>query len=290
MVAGSLVFIAFGWIRMYRVGRTAVSVVIAAHNEAANLPQLLHEITAALSGRFTFEVIVVDDGSTDDTPRVLAGLRAQLPTLRTIRHASSCGQSPALITGIDHAQSALIATLDGDGQNDPADLPAMIEMLLQPRFGRRVQMIAGHRTHRKDSWWRLFSSRIANAVRRRILADGTPDTGCGIKVFYRRVFLQLPRFNHMHRFLPALVVRAGGEVRSIPVNHRPRLHGRSHYDTLRRLVNGLLDLAGVAWLIHRGAVPRIEMDSEDQHERDVLDQFRYGGADNFHGQVSRTVA
>ncbi|MFM7057907.1 MAG: glycosyltransferase family 2 protein [Planctomycetota bacterium] len=275
---------------MYRVGRTAVSVVIAAHNEAANLPQLLDEIVRALDGRYTFEIIVVDDGSTDATPIVLSGLRSQLPTLRYLRHSRSCGQSPALVTGIDHAQSALIATLDGDGQNDPADLPAMIEQLLEPRFGRRVQMIAGHRTQRRDSWWRLFSSRIANGVRRRILCDGTPDTGCGIKVFYRRVFQQLPRFNHMHRFLPALVVRAGGEVQSMPVHHRPRLHGRSHYDTLRRLFNGLLDLAGVAWLIHRGSLPQIELDSEDQHEREVLDQFRPAGTGNFHGQVSRAVA
>lgn len=275
---------------MYRVGRTAVSVVIAAHNEAANLCPLLEEVTRALDGRFTFEIIVVDDGSTDETPQVLSSLRSHMPTLRFIRHARSCGQSLALVTGIDHAQSALIATLDGDGQNDPADLPAMIELLLKPRFGKRVQMIAGHRTRRQDSWWRLFSSRIANAVRRRILSDGTPDTGCGIKVFYRRVFLQLPRFNHMHRFLPALVVRAGGEVQSMPVHHRPRLHGRSHYDTLRRLFNGLLDLAGVAWLIHRGSVPQIEMDSEDQHERDILDQLRPVGSGNFHGQISRAVA
>ncbi|MFM7038514.1 MAG: glycosyltransferase family 2 protein [Planctomycetaceae bacterium] len=275
---------------MYRVGRTAVSVVIAAHNEAANLPQLLNEVKDALEGRFTFEIVVVDDGSTDDTPQVLFSLRSSLPTLRYLRHAKSAGQSLAIVTGIDHAQSALIATLDGDGQNDPADLPAMIDLLLQPRFGGRVRMIAGHRTRRQDSWWRLFSSRIANAVRRRILADGTPDTGCGIKVFYRSVFLQLPRFNHMHRFLPALIVRAGGEVLSMSVNHRPRLHGRSHYDTLRRLFNGLLDLAGVAWLIHRGAVPQIEMDSEDQHERDVLDRLRLSGSDNLHGQVSRAVA
>lgn len=275
---------------MYRIGRTAVSVVIAAHNEAANLPSLLTEIARALTGRYTFEIIVVDDGSTDETPAVLSRLRAVLPTLRFLRHSASCGQSAALVTGIDHAQSALIATLDGDGQNDPADLPGMIEQLLKPGFGRRVQMIAGHRTHRRDSWWRLFSSHIANAVRRRILADGTPDTGCGIKVFYRRVFLQLPRFNHMHRFLPALVVRAGGEVQSVPVHHRPRLHGRSHYDTLRRLFHGLLDLAGVAWLIHRGRVPQIELDSEENYERDFLDQLRPAGSGNFHGQVSRAVA
>lgn len=142
---------------MYRVGRTAVSVVIAAHNEAANLPQLLNEVKEALDGRFTFEIVVVDDGSTDDTPRVLYSLRSSMPTLRYLRHARSAGQSPAIVTGIDHAQSAVIATLDGDGQNDPADLPEMIDLLLQPRFGRRVRMIAGHRTRRQDSWWRLFS-------------------------------------------------------------------------------------------------------------------------------------
>ncbi|MEY3459230.1 MAG: Undecaprenyl-phosphate 4-deoxy-4-formamido-L-arabinose transferase [Planctomycetota bacterium] len=275
---------------MFRVGRTAVSVVIAAHNESENLPGLLEEVSAALSGRFTFELIVVDDGSTDSTPQVLSRLRLDHPTLRVIRHADSCGQSQAVITGVDAAQSAVIATLDGDGQNDPRDLPQMLEFLLTPRFGRHVEMIAGHRTCRRDSWWRLFSSKVANAVRSRVLADGTPDTGCGIKVFYRRTFLRLPRFNHMHRFLPALVVRGGGEVLSVPVNHRPRLHGRSHYDTLRRLLNGLIDLAGVAWLIHRGSVPQIEMDSEEQDERDVLGLFRRIGPDHLHEPVPRAVA
>ena len=281
----------FGWIRMNRNDRTAVSVVIAAHNEAQNLPQLLSEVSAALQGRFTFEIIVVDDGSTDETPRVLDELIQQQSVLRMIRHTRSCGQSQAVITGVIAARGELIATLDGDGQNDPADLPQMLAELLQPRFGRRIQMIAGHRTRRRDSWWRLFSSRVANAVRSRILNDGTPDTGCGIKVFYRSIFLQLPRFNHMHRFLPALVVRAGGGVLSVSVNHRPRLHGRSHYDTLRRLLNGLVDLAGVAWLIHRSSLPEIEKESGEQHERDrdILDRLRTDRSDYFHGPISRAV-
>lgn len=274
---------------MYRNDRTAVSVVIAAHNEAQNLPQLLAEVSAALRGQYPFEIIVVDDGSTDETPRLLEELMQKQAELRMIRHAGSCGQSQAVITGVTAARGELVATLDGDGQNDPSDLPQMLAELLQPRFGRRVQMIAGHRTRRRDSWWRLFSSRVANGVRSRILRDGTPDTGCGIKVFYRSMFLQLPRFNHMHRFLPALVVRAGGEVISVSVNHRPRLHGRSHYDTLRRLLNGIIDLAGVAWLIHRSSLPEIEKDSEGQHERDILDRLRTDRSDYFHGPISRAV-
>lgn len=274
---------------MYRNDRTAVSVVIAAHNEAQNLPQLLAEVSAALRGQYAFEIIVVDDGSTDETPRLLEELMQKQAELRMIRHAGSCGQSQAVITGVTAARGELVATLDGDGQNDPSDLPQMLAELLQPRFGRRVQMIAGHRTRRRDSWWRLFSSRVANGVRSRILRDGTPDTGCGIKVFYRSMFLQLPRFNHMHRFLPALVVRAGGEVISVSVNHRPRLHGRSHYDTLRRLLNGIIDLAGVAWLIHRSSLPEIEKDSEGQHERDILDRLRTDRSDYFHGPISRAV-
>ena len=266
-----------------------LSVVIAAHNEAENLPGLLRETAVALSDFSSWEVVVVDDGSTDGTQAVLTDLRLTMPQLRVVRHRYSCGQSQAIVTGVDAARGAVTATLDGDGQNDPADLPAMYELLTEDT-GCGLWMVAGHRQNRRDSGWRIFSSRVANAVRSRILGDNTADTGCGIKVFYRSVFLQLPRFNHMHRFLPALVVRGGGRVISAAVNHRPRLHGRSHYDTLRRLLAGLIDLAGVAWLIRRSLVPVLEQPEGAENEQGVLDHLRFSRPDGVHGAFRRSVA
>jgi dolichol-phosphate mannosyltransferase len=266
-----------------------LSVVIAAHNEAENLPVLLQEIAVALSDFGSWEVVVVDDGSTDATQTVLAELRQTMLPLRVVRHRFSCGQSQAVMTGVDVARGTVIATLDGDGQNDPADLRAMYELLTEDA-GCGLWMVAGHRRNRRDSAWRVFSSRVANAVRSRILGDNTPDTGCGIKVFYRSVFLQLPRFNHMHRFLPALVVRGGGRVISAAVNHRPRLHGRSHYDTLRRLLSGLIDLVGVAWLIRRSSVPVLEQPEGAENEREVLDHLRFGRPNGVHGAIRRSLA
>ena len=265
------------------------SVVIAAHNEADNLPGLLQETAVALAGFPSWEIVVVDDGSTDSTAEVLKSLQTAMPQLKVVRHRSSCGQSQAVATGVDAARGAVIATLDGDGQNDPADLPAMYQLLTEDA-GCGLWMVAGHRQNRRDSAWRVFSSKVANAVRSRILGDNTPDTGCGIKVFYRAAFLQLPRFNHMHRFLPALVVRSGGRVISAAVNHRPRLHGRSHYDTLRRLLAGLVDLAGVAWLIRRSAVVVLEQPEGAEHERELLDSLRFDRAAGVHGAVRRSVA
>ncbi|MEJ7594439.1 MAG: glycosyltransferase family 2 protein, partial [Planctomycetaceae bacterium] len=163
-----------------------LSVVIPAHDEAANLPQLLREIRLALACVDVYEVVVVDDGSTDNTQSVLNNVQADFPQLRIVRHASSCGQSTALMTGVDAAAGDIIATLDGDGQNDPADIPGMVDLLLQSRRTEEVRMIAGFRNKRRDSHWRLMSSRIANAVRSRILSDETPDSGCGIKVFLKQ--------------------------------------------------------------------------------------------------------
>ena len=267
-----------------------LSVVIPAHNEADNLPQLLHEIHTALSRHAAYEVIVVDDGSSDSTPAVLHDIQADFAQLRIVRHASSCGQSTALMTGVDAATGNVIATLDGDGQNDPADIPGMIKLLLQARHTEDVRMIAGYRNKRRDSRWRLFSSRIANAVRSRILHDETPDSGCGIKVFLKQAFAIMPRFNHMHRFLPALIVRGGGKVVSYPVNHRPRVHGQSHYDTLRRLTVGIVDLIGVAWLLRRNRLPVVERMDPVYDERTHLDSIRFDRPAPVHSPIRRAVA
>lgn len=267
-----------------------VSVVIPAHNEAENISSLVHEVCAALSGLFRFEIVVVDDCSSDSMPSVLQDLKQSVSELRVIRHRNQCGQSAALISGVDASIAPIVATLDGDGQNDPADLPAMLDALLPPELAQRVQMVAGLRTRRRDSTWRLVTSRIANYVRGRLLRDQTPDSGCGIKVFYRDTFLKLPRFTHMHRFLPALVVRSGGRVISVPVNHRPRIHGRSHYDTVRRLFNGIIDLAGVAWLMHRTHLPVLELMDQAHDERTNLDSLRFTGSAGVQREVRRSVA
>lgn len=239
-----------------------LSVVIPAHNEAGNLPSLIAEVRMVLQGQIEFEVIVVDDGSSDNTRDVLMKIRKEVEQLRVIRHQICCGQSYSLLTGIDAARGEIIATLDGDGQNDPADLLTMLQTL-QRECLSGVRMIAGMRIKRRDPAWRLFCSRIANGVRSRLLGDSVPDSGCGIKLFYRDSFRRLPRFHHMHRFLPALIQRDGGLVVSLAVNHRPRSAGRSHYGTMGRLVAGIVDLAGVSWLRRRSRVPIVEGSSEE---------------------------
>jgi dolichol-phosphate mannosyltransferase len=232
-----------------------LSVVIPAHNEAANLGLLLAEVRAALDGRLDYEVVVVDDASSDETPALLARTAATFPRLRPLRHLSQSGQSAALVTGVEAARGAWVATLDGDGQNDPADIPALWDGLARSDNPPQLKMIAGQRRKRQDSWLKRLSSRIANAVRAGLLGDATPDTGCGLKLFERATFLDLPRFDHMHRFLPALVQRAGGAVVSVPVNHRPRGGGRSHYGLHNRLWVGIVDLLGVMWLQRRHRRP-----------------------------------
>ncbi len=237
-----------------------LSVVVPVRNEAPNLAPLITEITAALAG-LAYEIVYVDDGSADDTPDRLRALRAELPgRLLVRRHRASCGQSAALVTGVRAASGAWIATLDGDGQNDPADIPALLARAraLEAQHGARPVLVAGHRTTRRDTLAKRLSSRAANRIRAGLLRDATPDTGCGLKLFRRDAFLALPQFDHMHRFLPALVLRAGGTVESVPVHHRPRTRGRSNYGTLDRLWVGVFDLAGVAWLQRRGSRPVIE--------------------------------
>lgn len=228
-----------------------LSVVVPVMNEAENIAPLVHEIAAALDGRAAFEIVYVDDGSTDGSFERLRALAKEFPMLRAQRHAARRGQSAAIRTGVKAAHGALIATLDGDGQNDPADIPALLDTYRAYRGGKSL-MLAGHRTQRRDSWIKRISSRLANGFRAAKLGDDTPDTGCGLKLFPRSVFLEFPAFDHMHRFLPALMLRAGGEVRSVPVSHRPRERGSSKYGTWDRLVVGIADVRGVAWLMRRG--------------------------------------
>ncbi len=238
-----------------------LSVVVPVRNEGPNILPLIAEIRAALVGR-DYEILYVDDGSLDETPaRLREAAQAGAP-LRWLRHRRGCGQSAAIVTGVRQAAGRWIATLDGDGQNDPADIPA----LLEEAFARDADapglvLVAGHRVRRRDGAVKRLTSSIANAVRARLLADGTPDTGCGLKVFRRDAFLDLPHFDHMHRFLPALFLRAGGRVVSVPVNHRARQRGRSNYGTLGRLGVGIFDLVGLLWLQRRWSRPEIE-DSE----------------------------
>jgi len=238
-----------------------VSVVIPVCNEQENVEPLAREIHDALEGRYSYETIFVDDGSTDGTAAAVRAARnAGMPEVRLIRHAVRSGQSAAVATGVRDARAAWIATLDGDGQNDPADIPKLLERA-SAAGASRLRLVMGNRTTRRDTWLRRVSSRVANGVRGNLLRDGTPDTGCGIKVFDRAVFLDLPRFNHMHRFMPALFQRERYEVMSVPVNHRERTRGTSKYGLHNRLWVGIVDLFGVMWLIRR-ALPRMRVDED----------------------------
>lgn len=224
------------------------------HNEAGNAGPLIAEIATAL-GDIPFEIVAIDDGSADTTAAELGKAGESCPNLRVLQHRMRSGQSMALITGVRAAHGPWIATLDGDGQNDPNDIPELLSAA--KAHGGDPVLIAGFRRHRRDSLAKRWGSRFANTVRARLLGDATPDTGCGLKVFRREDFLALPQFDHMHRFLPALFLRHGGTVLSLPVNHRPRTRGRSHYGSLDRLAVGILDLAGVWWLKRRWRPPEI---------------------------------
>jgi dolichol-phosphate mannosyltransferase len=234
-----------------------LSVVVPVKAEADNIHTLVREIQAALTGVAVFEILYVNDGSRDATAERLESAKAFCPQLRVIEHAESCGQSQAISTGVRQARYEWIATLDGDGQNDPADIPALLKKLDDPALPANLQLLAGWRSRRQDSPLRKLSSRLANRVRAAMLRDATPDSGCGLKLFPRQVYLELPHFDHMHRFLPALVMRNGGAVISVPVNHRPRERGMSKYGVHNRLWVGLVDLCGVAWLQRRARRPVI---------------------------------
>jgi dolichol-phosphate mannosyltransferase len=227
-----------------------LSVVVPVCNEAENVEPLVHEIHAALAGS-AYEMIFVDDGSTDQTSAVLRGLKPQFPTLRVLHHSFRSGQSAALASGVRVARAPWVATLDGDGQNDPADIPKLIAER-DARGNHGVQLFMGNRkASRKDTAFRKLQSNVANSVRASLLGDGTPDTGCGIKLFSRDVFMDLPRFDHMHRFLPALFQRQGSRVISVPVSHRQRMRGTSKYGMWGRLWVGIVDICGVMWLRRR---------------------------------------
>ena len=226
-----------------------VSIVVPVRNEAENIGPLIAEIAAALDGRWKYEIIYVNDGSTDATGGRIVAIMKQRENLRQIRHATSSGQSAAVRSGVRAARGAIVATLDGDGQNNPAFLPDLISAI--EKGGERVGLVAGQRVGRKDTGFKKIQSRIANGVRNGILRDGTRDTGCGLKAFRREVFLMMPYFDGLHRFLPALVRREGYDIAYVEVTDRPRRSGVSNYGFFDRLWIGIMDLAGVWWLIRR---------------------------------------
>jgi dolichol-phosphate mannosyltransferase len=234
----------------YENGRDfpAVSVVVPVKNEAGNIAPLVAEIANALRER-AFEVVYVNDGSSDATEQELRALMNERPWLRQIRHAQSCGQSAAIRTGVAMARAGLVVTIDGDGQNDPAFIPALIAAF--DAGAPRAGLIAGQRTGRQATAFKKMQSRAANAIRGAVLKDGTRDTGCGLKAFRRDLFLSLPYFDGLHRFLPALVRREGFDIGYVEVVDRPRRHGSSNYGFWDRLWIGMVDLFGVWWLIRR---------------------------------------
>lgn len=229
-----------------------LSVIVPVFDEEDNVAKLIEEIVAALRGRIGFEIVFVDDASRDATPERLRHALDYYPELRVLRHARQSGQSTAIRSGVKAARGAWIATLDGDGQNDPADIPKLLAA--RAAGDDATRLYAGWRVNRQDSGSKRRASRFANALRARVLRDATPDTGCGIKLFEREAFLDLPYFDHMHRYLPALMQRAGWKTQSVPVNHRARTSGVSKYDNLRRALVGISDLCGVAWLLRRSRV------------------------------------
>jgi len=233
-----------------------VSVVVAVKDEAGAIGGLIAEIIGALGPGNGYEVIIIDDGSSDGTVGVVRGVQAGEPRLHLLRHRRNHGQSAAVRTGVRSARGRLVVTLDGDGQNDPADIPRLLAAY-RAAGEPGVRLVTGRRARRQDTLIKRLSSRVANTVRSWVLNDQSRDSACGLKVIDRDVFLRLPYFNHMHRFLPALVRREGFEVLAVDVNHRPRRSGASKYGTWDRLSAGVIDLAGVAWLQARRSAPEI---------------------------------
>ncbi|WP_429911683.1 glycosyltransferase family 2 protein [Glycocaulis sp.] len=228
----------------------AISVVVPMHNEAGNAGALVGEIAQALAGH-DFEIIAVNDASSDETLAELQGAKADVPQLRVINHRSNAGQSRAVRTGFLAARGSIVCTLDGDGQNPPGDLPALVAQLTRPDAPGQLAMVGGERVGRQDSAWKKFASRLGNGVRKRLLNDDAKDTGCGIKAMRREAYLSLPYFDHQHRFLPALMKREGYGVEFHPVSHRPRVAGKSKYTNIGRLFASISDIMGVMWLNSR---------------------------------------
>lgn len=236
------------------LGRPEFSVVVPVHNEAENVQALVEELAALLAGR-ACEIIFVDDSSSDDTRARLFTLKDKVPALRVVAHRKNAGQSRAVRTGVQAARGAVIATIDGDGQNDPADIIGLVGQLTRADAPQGLALVQGQRQSRRDSSWKRFGSKLANNVRRSLLKDENPDSGCGSRAFRREAFLQIPYFDHMHRYLPALMQSEGYKVETRTVNHRPRLHGRSNYTNFGRLADAASDLRGVMWLRKRRRSP-----------------------------------
>ncbi|MGG7565963.1 glycosyltransferase family 2 protein [Rhodovulum sp. DZ06] len=238
------------------LARPRITVIAPMKNEAENVGKLADDIAEACAGLAPFEAIFVNDGSDDDTSGAIAAARARHPWLREIRHAQSCGQSAAVRSGVLAARAPICATLDGDGQNPPSEIPNLVAPLLGDSSGR-IGLVAGQRVARQDTSSKLIASRLANTLRARLLKDDTRDTGCGLKAFPREVFLALPFFDHIHRYLPALVKREGLEVALVDVSHRAREAGASNYTNIGRAMVGALDLVGVWWLMRRRKVAQV---------------------------------
>jgi len=240
----------------------SLSVVIPVYNEQDNIKPLVLAILEAFDTLQMLEVVVVDDKSTDCTARVCKELASEIPKMTYLRHEKNAGQSAAVYTGVKYAKHNLIATLDGDGQNPPSEITKLLEAYDEFSGDKSTVLFAGHRQGRKDTQVKRFSSKIANKIRKTMLKDNCPDSGCGLKLFHKETFLSLPHFNHMHRFLPALFKSYGFNTVNVPISHQPRQHGVSKYNTIGRLKVGIVDLFGVAWLARRACHPKIELEKD----------------------------
>ena len=240
---------------MTQIVKPDLSVVVPVYNESENVARLVEEIATSLDGR-SYEMIFVNDCSSDDTEAQLKARKSRFPTLRVLSHRENAGQSRAIRSGILAASSALIATLDGDGQNDPADIPKLWDQISRKDAPENLALVGGRRAKRQDSWAKKIGSRIGNGVRKRLLKDTADDTGCGLKVFRRDAFLRLPYFDHIHRYIPALMLREGYEIEFADVNHRHREFGVSKYTNFGRLIVSIADLRGVMWLNRRARNPK----------------------------------